>query len=183
MSQKFKKIKEKNIKITDKTSGLNKKMILKTFELPNGLVENFYVNNEKDSVQIIALTKNKELVLVEQYRPAVEEITIELPGGGIDSVSDDSRKETALRELSEETGFSAKNIEFLHSQNYTLYSTGKRYTFIAFDCEKENEQDLDPTEFIKIKLVPLDEIKKDLHKGTIRGWETIYMMLDKYNML
>ena len=61
---KFKKIKEKSFKIKDKSSGLDKKIILKTFELPNGLVENFYVNKEKDSVKIVAFTKNKELILV-----------------------------------------------------------------------------------------------------------------------
>lgn len=179
----FKKIKEKFIKIKDKSSGLDKKIVLKTFELPNGLVENFYVNKEKDSVKIVAFTKNKELILVEQYRPTIEETTIELPGGGIEVDSDDSRKQAALRELREETGYTSNMIEFLNVENYSLYSTGKRYTYLAFDCEKISEQDLDPTEFIKTKLIPLDEIKKDLKDGKIGGWGFIYMALDKYNLL
>jgi len=83
----------------------------------------------------------------------------------------------------EETGHSCGKIEFLHKQNYGIYSTGIRHTYVAFDCEKKKDLDLDPNEFLKVVIVPLDKIKEMIKKGDIRGWDSVYMALDKYQML
>lgn len=177
----FKKLKEKMFKLVDHVSGYDKKMILKKFKLPNGMIENYFVSNDGDSVQILAFTKNKEVILVEQYRPSIEIHSTELPGGGLEENED--AKEAAKRELLEETGHSCGKIEFLHKQNYGIYSTGIRHTYVAFDCEKKKDLDLDPNEFLKVVIVPLDKIKEMIKKGDIRGWDSVYMALDKYQML
>ncbi|MEI9966809.1 MAG: NUDIX hydrolase [Candidatus Moraniibacteriota bacterium] len=72
------------------------------FELPNGEVADFYVKKEKDNVCILALTRDKEVILARQFRPGPEEILFELPGGGIDAGR--NARTAAIRELLEETG-------------------------------------------------------------------------------
>lgn len=177
----FKKLKEKKITIVDKDSGFKRNFVYKTFQLPNGLVEDFFVEAPKDSVQILAFTKNKEVILVEQYRPSIEKTTLELPGGGLEPGEDP--KKAAIRELREETSYTTNNIEFLHVDNYNIYSLGKRYTFVALDCESVGSQDLDPNEFIEIKKLPFENFKEAISQGKIRGWDIAYMALDKYNLL
>lgn len=62
-----------------------------------------------DFISIVALTANDELVLVRQYRPAVEVYTLELPSGHVDL--GETPVEAAARELTEETGYVGSTIE------------------------------------------------------------------------
>ena len=71
----------------------------------DGARHNFFVVENPDWVNVIALTKEKELILIEQYRQGTEEIILEIPGGMIDESEDP--KEAARRELTEETGYEA----------------------------------------------------------------------------
>src|ERR1044071_2842229 len=72
---------------------------------------NFYVIENPDWVNVIALTKEREIVLIEQFRHGSGEVILEIPGGMID---DGEESETAARrELLEETGFSAAEFVFL----------------------------------------------------------------------
>ena len=101
----------------------------------------FFVCENPDWVNIIALTKDKEVVLIEQFRHGTEEIILEIPGGMIDD--DDEEPETAARrELLEETGFSAdKFILFGKSHPNPAIQNNTIFHYLAFDCEK-TEDDL-----------------------------------------
>ena len=68
----------------------------------------FYALELPDYVSIVALTTNGDLVLVRQFRPAVEAVTLELPAGLVDV--GDTPERTAIRELKEETGFVAERV-------------------------------------------------------------------------
>ena len=67
-----KKLSEKLINICDKKSGYKKQIVLKTFALPNGLVETFFIDKGKDSVEIFAITNDKKIVVVKQFRAGNE---------------------------------------------------------------------------------------------------------------
>ena len=71
----------------------------------------FYALRMRDYVSVVALTEDAELVLVRQYRPAIERHTLELPSGMVES--DETPAESAGRELGEECGFRAQEIELL----------------------------------------------------------------------
>lgn len=64
--------------------------------------EEFHSLRQADYVSVLAVTQDGHIPLVRQYRPALERLTLELPGGLRES--GDSPEETALRELAEETG-------------------------------------------------------------------------------
>lgn len=68
----------------------------------------YYALELPDYVSIVAQTKSGDIVLVKQYRPAVETVTLELPAGVVDAGG--TPDETAIRELKEETGFVADRV-------------------------------------------------------------------------
>jgi ADP-ribose pyrophosphatase len=73
--------------------------------------EPYYSLQMADYVSVVALTKQQEILLVRQYRPAIETYTLELPSGHVEL--GESPEEAAKRELLEETGHLANKIEFL----------------------------------------------------------------------
>ena len=73
--------------------------------------EPYYSLKTSDYVTVVAVTPKKELILVRQYRPAVESFTLELPSGTLGA--GESPRITARRELTEETGYEAKKLEYL----------------------------------------------------------------------
>jgi len=178
----FKKIKEKKFKIVDKESGYDKRIILKTFTLPNGMTENFFIDHAKDSVQIFALTRTQEVICVKQFRAGTEELELELPGGGLEEGEDPNL--AAGRELQEETGAHVHgDVIFLASFPYNPYSTGRRYSFLATECEIQKELNLDPNEFLEVVLVPLTEFRELMKKGKVRGFDAAYLALDALGLL
>lgn len=177
---KYRKLGEKSYKIKDYLSGYDKSFLLKTFRLPNGIIENFFINDDKDSVQIFALTEDGQVLTVKQFRPGVEEFCIELPGGGLEKNEDP--KEAAIRELLEETGHEGE-VHFLGKQNYNPYSTGSRYMFVADKCKKVDKLDLDQNEFLKVVLWPLDKFREKIKDGSVRGFDCAYTGLDFLGML
>jgi len=69
----------------------------------NNQVEDYHSFELHDYTSIIAINNRREIVLVEQFRPAVNKNTLELPGGIVDS--EEGPKQTAIKELFEETGY------------------------------------------------------------------------------
>jgi ADP-ribose pyrophosphatase len=177
----FEKKKEFRIHINDKDTGYCKKINVKQYKLPNGIIENFYTDVDGNSVQIFPITKDNQVFLVKQWRPGIEKEQFELPGGGLEDSED--KFEAALRELKEETGLKAGNMVHLGSNNYSPYSSGIRHMFLAYDCEKVSGADLDPNEFLEIHSLPLNEFRKLIQKGQVRGFDTAYLSLDYLNLL
>lgn len=126
----------------------------------------FFVIENPDWVNIIALTKTDEVVLIEQFRHGTEKIILELPGGMIDE--DEDPLAAARRELLEETGFSSENFILIGKshpnpaiQNNTLYH------FLALDCEKTGDVKFDEHESVVTKLVSLTETENLIADGEI----------------
>lgn len=118
----------------------------------------FYCIESADWCNIIPLTANNEVVLIEQFRHGIQKTTLEIPGGMIDEGED--AKTGAARELLEETGYAPQEIVSLGTahpnpaiQNNTVHF------FLAKGCEKTQEPNFDTTEHAVTKLVPLSEIK------------------------
>jgi ADP-ribose pyrophosphatase len=73
--------------------------------------QRYFVVRPRDYVSIVALTTDQRLVLVRQYRPAVERMTLELPSGLVDA--GELPEVSARRELLEETGYVAERFEHI----------------------------------------------------------------------
>jgi ADP-ribose pyrophosphatase len=179
---KYKKIKEKKYKIVDNVSGYDKQFLSRTYKLPSGMIEHFFVDLGKDSVQIFPITENNEVILIKQFRPGNEEINIEIPGGGLDS-PDENIEKAARRELVEETGFIPEKLDFICSLPYSPYSTGIRHSFVATGCKLQKQQDLDPNEFLSVHKVSLETFKELCLAAKVRGFDISLLALLKLQLL
>ena len=132
----------------------------------DGKRSGFYVIECPNWVNIIALTPEKDVVLVDQYRYGTEEILMEIPGGIIDG--DEDPELAAKRELLEETGYSSDNWVLLgKSLPNPAMQNNSTYHYLALDCEKTAETAFDEHESLVTKLKPLSEIGKLVKQGEI----------------
>ena len=126
----------------------------------------FSILEAPDWINVIALTPENDIVLVEQYRYGIEAPTLELPGGVCDP--GESPLETCKRELLEETGFSSEDWESLGkvSSNPAM-QTNDTHTYLALGCVKTAEQKLDGNERINVHVIPIDEFLELVKSGDI----------------
>ncbi|HEX8638235.1 MAG TPA: NUDIX hydrolase [Pyrinomonadaceae bacterium] len=117
----------------------------------------FFVLENPDWVNVIALTENEEVVLIEQYRHGAEAVTLEIPGGMVDA--GEPPEAAARRELAEETGYTSENFVYLgkSSPNPALQNN-RIFHFLALNCRKTVETDFDEHESIAVKVVDLTAI-------------------------
>ncbi len=96
----------------------------------------YYTIETGDGVVILAITKNKEIVLVRQYRPASDSHTLEIPSGAIDG--SESTIKAAKRELHEETGYTSTHFKLLGSDFSVMENriTGRNNFFIALEAKR-----------------------------------------------
>ncbi|CAN5631208.1 NUDIX hydrolase [soil metagenome] len=126
----------------------------------------FFVLENPDWVNVIAITRDKQVVLIKQFRHGTQEIILEIPGGMIDESEDP--KDAARRELLEETGFSAEKFILLgKSRPNPAINNNTIYHFLALDCEKTQQTAFDEHESVVTKLVPLVEIGSLISDETI----------------
>lgn len=133
-----------------------------TVKLANGnIIDDYYFSPLGDVVQVLAITKNNEVVLVKQYKHGLGEILLELPGGM--QQKNKSVIQSALNELEEETGIKA-SADQLISLGMTANNPTKlkqvTFGFILFNAEFNTIQKLDATEDIQVLTVPAPEVLK-----------------------
>ncbi len=137
-------------------------------ELPDGrIMEPYYVIEVPDWTNMVIITKEKRIVLVRQYRHALGTTTLELPGGILEQ--GESPKESAIREMHEETGYVSDEVEFLMkiSPNPAL-NNNTAYFFLAINAEKLTDTKFDPFEDIVIETFSKDELKQLLEEGKLQ---------------
>lgn len=132
------------------------------------IIEPYYVLTYPDAVNIVALTKQNDIVLVEQYRHAVGETILELPGGAIDP-SDDDAEGAARRELEEETGFvSARWFKVSSLYSSPASRTNRVHAFLALDATAERDRKLDRgEEGLGVCLMPFEHVLNNLQDGIL----------------
>ncbi|MFH1713229.1 MAG: NUDIX hydrolase [Candidatus Jacksonbacteria bacterium] len=118
-----------------------------------------------ESVAIVPVLENRKIVLIKQYRYLANNFLWEIPAGGIKK--GESKKQAALRELQEETGFAAKKLIYL-TNYYTNIGTSnlKVNLFLAAGLQK-TKQNLEKTEDIQITIISLKTAKNMILKRQI----------------
>ncbi len=131
-----------------------------------GETHDFFIVESSDWVNVIPITPDKKVVLIEQYRHGVRDITLEIPGGMIEP--HDTPLSAAGRELREETGYREEGLVSLGwvHPNPALQSN-RCYSFVATNVVLDGRQELDDKEDIEVVLYPLSEIPGLIAGGAI----------------
>lgn len=129
-------------------------------QLPDGRINHeYYVLEYPDWVNIIAITKDGEMVMERQYRHGLGNTCYELPCGVIEA--DETSLEAAKRELLEETGYAGGEWqEWMTLSPNPATSNNLAHSFLALGVEKVAGQHLDATEDITVHLLSQDDVRE-----------------------
>ncbi len=126
-------------------------------------------------VALAAVTPDGKMVMVRQFRKAAEKAVLEVPAGKIEQ--DEDHGLTAIRELKEETGYTAGSIRYINSFYSSIgYSTEVIYLYLATELTP-GETEFDDNEAIEILEYPIPELKKMVLSGKIEDAKTIVAIL------
>jgi len=129
-------------------------------ETPSGtIVDPYYVYEFPTWVTAVPVTEDGKIIMVRQYRHALGEVCIEIPGGCMDDT--DASPEVAIRrELLEETGYEFSKFEYLGKISANPSTNNNlMHMFLARGGRKISDQSLDPNEEIQVELRSVEEMK------------------------
>jgi ADP-ribose pyrophosphatase len=155
-------------------------VIVKTFRQPNDSIVTraTFSSEDKRAAGVIAITKDRKIIIARQFRPGPERIFDEIPGGYVDT--DEDPEMAARRELIEETGYTSGAMVYLGEFPRDAYANGRWYYYLATDCELVQKQSLDHDEFVRVELRDIGEFVANAKKGLMTD---PYAVLAAYDQL
>lgn len=155
-------------------------------ELPDGtVIPDYYVRESEGFAIVFPIANDGRIVLVRQYRYGSDAIHLELPAGGLHDGEDP--RACAARELLEETGYAAPQLELVASYYAEpVRATALARIFLARDARKVREPRPDPTEVVAVELATMDEFRHMLFDGRIDAGHVLvagYRVLDYLDAL
>ncbi|MBU1141097.1 MAG: NUDIX hydrolase [Firmicutes bacterium] len=145
--------------------------------LPNqNLSQRVYIKHP-GAAAILPITKDNKIILIKQYRYPIHSISLEVPAGKKDNLSEDSYA-CAMRELEEETGHISSEMKFLN-RIYPCVGYSNEYIdlFIAENCmRKIDPKSMDEDESIESVFFSLSEIKQMIATNQITDGKTLILL-------
>ena len=133
----------------------------------NGVEHDFIRMQFGDWVNGIALTEDRQVVMIRQWRPGLDAVTLEVPGGAVDSGEDPA--DTIRRELAEETGYTGGELTHLGSVNPNpALLTNKLHMYLIEGVRDSGTRSLDETEDIAVELMSLQRVGELIATGEIQ---------------
>ncbi len=125
-----------------------------------------------DWVNVVAVTPDKKVVVVRQYRFGVKKITTEIPAGIINQA--EAPEEAAIRELKEETGYTTTRWIYLGwVETNPAFLNNLCHQWLALDVVKTSNPELDEGEEISVAELSLEEVRSEIERGSMRNSLTV----------
>lgn len=147
-----------------------------TVQVPNGNIVKWDFIKHNGAAAVIPVDEEGRLIMVSQYRNALDRYTLEIPAGGLNG-PDEPTKDAAERELAEETGYHAKEIEFLISIRTTVAFCNEKIDIYVAKGLTPGHQNLDEDEFVDVKAYTVEELLAKIYAGEIEDSKTISAIL------
>ncbi len=145
-------------------------------EFANGSSEEWDFIHHDGAAAVIPVRKDGKILMVRQYRNALERETLEIPAGKLDAPGEPGIQ-CAARELEEETGYRSDRLEKLLTLRTTVAFCDERIEiFLARDLIP-SKQHLDENEYVEVEAYTLDELKQMIFGGKIEDSKTIAAIL------
>lgn len=173
----MKKFEERTIQTTPIFDGKVISLKVDDVTLPNGATSKREIINHPGAVAVIAITDNHKLLLVEQYRKAIERSIIEIPAGKLEK--GEQPIVTARRELEEETGYTTDDLTFVQAfATSPGFADEVIHIYLAKNLKKlEVAAALDDDEFVELMEVTLEEAEAMVADERIYDAKTAYAIL------
>lgn len=147
-----------------------------TLNVPNGNVVQFDFIGHQGAAAVVPVTDDGKILMVRQYRNALDRVTLEIPAGGLDS-PDEPTIDAAARELREETGYTCERLEYLMTIRTTVAFCNEKIDIYLARNLVQGEQDLDEDEFIEPEAYSVDELCDMIYRGALQDSKTISAIL------
>lgn len=148
--------------------------------MPDGRRGPYYIKINRPAASVVAMTVDGQFIVVEQFRPGPGKVLCELPGGFIEPGEEPLA--AIARELLEETGYKG-DLEFVTTAYEDSVSDMVHHGFVARNCVKVAEQDLESTEFIAVRLLSLEDFRRLARSGEMTDVEMALLGLDRLGLL
>ena len=142
----------------------------------NGNTEDWDFIHHDGAAAVIPVMDDGKILMVKQYRNALERDTLEIPAGKLDD-PDEEGIVCASRELKEETGYSSDDLEWLLTIRTTVAFCDERIEVFVARNLIPGEQHLDEDEFVDVKAYKLEELKEMIFEGKIQDSKTMAAIL------
>ena len=148
-------------------------------ELPNGKNAKREYIKHVGAACVVPVDTDENIIIEKQFRYPFNKVLTEIPAGKLDS-KEEPHLEAALRELREETGFTAEKMVYLGEFYPTCaYSDEVIHMYLATGLTK-GEQELDEDEFVGVEKMPLEEAVNEIMAGNIPDGKTQTAILKAY---
>ena len=164
--------------------GIRVHLYKEKIQMPTGKIAEWELIKHPGAAAVIPVTDEGKIIMVRQYRNAADDYTLEIPAGCFDEPFEDP-KACALRELEEETGQWASELDFL----FKFYSSigicdEVIHVFVARNLTLRNQK-LDEDEYVELEQYSVDELIRMIFNGEIVDSKTISSILmykEKYKI-
>lgn len=165
----------KRIKRELQCEGAITKYFKDTVVLPDGKTAVYDFVGHNGAAAAVGVLEDGRLLMVRQYRNALDRYTLEIPAGGLNP--DEPTIDAAARELEEETGYKCDQIEKLITIRTTVAFCNEKIDIYLATNLKKTKQHLDEDEYVNVELHTLDELVEMIFDGTIEDSKTIAAIL------
>jgi ADP-ribose pyrophosphatase len=175
----------------DKYERLDRKLIHKgaiidyyqdTVKIPNGNVAKWDFIQHKGAAAVVPVKEDGKIIMVRQYRNALDRETLEIPAGGLNSIEEPTDA-AAMRELEEETGYKTDSLELLLSLRTTVAFCNEKIDVYVATKLQPSKQNLDEDEYLDVVSYDIDELIQMIYDCRIQDSKTVAALLaykDKY---
>lgn len=121
-----------------------------------------------DWVNVVAITAEKKILVVQQYRFGIRKTTIEIPAGILNR--GETPEHAAIRELKEETGYTTSHWKYLGwVEPNPAFLNNRCHQWLALDVLKTSDPELDEGEEISVAELSLEEVRSEIKRGSMRN--------------